>query len=71
MKVYIVFEEYQADEPSFIGVFMDEALAEREAEARREVHRAAGANVWGDHSNDDSECEWSVDVKVQPMEVVQ
>ena len=70
-KVWLVYQEFQADTPDIVGLFQNGEDAERAAE---ECRRSARADyewfVYGDRDEDGNEiAAWDVDVHVEEHDV--
>lgn len=71
MKVWLVYQEYQADTPDVVGIYRSrsEALATA-TECRREARAEFGWVVYGDEDRDGNDiAAWDVDVRVEEHEV--
>jgi hypothetical protein len=70
-KVWLVYQEYQADTPHIVGLFESRRDAERAAEdCRRYAREEFEWVVYGDVDEDGDEIgDWDVDVHVEAHEV--
>lgn len=66
-KVWVVYEEFQADSPDVIGIYESKEDAERAAEeCRQEARQDYGWVVYGDEDEGGRTiAEWDVDVHVE------
>jgi hypothetical protein len=72
-KVWLVYQEFQADTPDIIGLFQSRGDAELAAEeCRRSAREEYEWVVYGDQTQGGAEiAEWDVDVHVEQHEVLQ
>jgi hypothetical protein len=70
-KVWLVYQEFQADTPDIVGLFWSRGGAERAAaECRRRAREDCDWAVYGDRDGcGDHIAEWDVDVHVEEHEV--
>lgn len=71
MKVWLVYEEFQADTPAIVGIYPSRREAEQAAEeCRREAREGFEWAVYGDEdANGNRIADWDVDVHVEEHEV--
>jgi hypothetical protein len=70
-RVWLVYQEFQADTPDMVGLFQSRKEAERAAEeCRARAREDCEWVVYGDQDEDGDEiAEWDVDVRVEEHEV--
>ena len=70
-KVWLVYQEFQADAPDIVGLFQSRGDAELAAEeCRRSAREDYEWVVYGDQDEDGDEiAEWEVDVHMEEHEV--
>jgi hypothetical protein len=70
-KVWLVYQEFQADTPDVVGLFESRKDAERAAdECRRQAREDFEWVVYGEAAEDgDGIAEWDVDVHVEGHEI--
>jgi hypothetical protein len=66
-RVWMVYQEFQADTPDIVGLFQNREDAERAAEeCRRSAHEDFARVVYGDQDEDGHKIAgWDVDVHVE------
>jgi hypothetical protein len=71
LKVWLVYQEFQADTPDIVGLFQRQGEAELAAEeCRRSAREDYEWAVYGDQDEHGHEiAEWDVDVHVEEHEV--
>lgn len=70
-KVWLVYQEYQADTPDIVGLYLSRQDAERVAEeCREEAREEYGWVVYGDRNEQGEKlADWDVDVHVEAHDV--
>ena len=71
LKVWLVYQEYQADTPDIVGIYLAREDAERAAdECRREAREAYEWVVYGDEDHHGNTiADWDVDVHVEDHDI--
>lgn len=70
-RVWLVYQEYQADTPDIVGLYLSRVEAERvAADCRQEARARYGWVVYGDEDGEGAHiASWDVDVHVEEHEL--